>query len=69
MSNLPSICPDHPEAQIRHVWDNTKYVFSDGYPRGTGTNHNHRYFCNECKTELCSPEEYAQRKAAKEATP
>jgi hypothetical protein len=62
---LPSKCDKHPNAQIRHEWDQTHYVLN-GYPAGTGVRSNHRYFCNECGLELCSDEEYEKRR--KEAT-
>ncbi|KKL70421.1 hypothetical protein LCGC14_2105110 [marine sediment metagenome] len=45
-------CPDHPDAMILHSWDETQYVFNDGYPRGSGVKKNHRWECNECGLEL-----------------
>lgn len=56
MSNLPWTCPQHPEAQIRHSWDQTHYVMN-GYPAGQGVRSNHRYECSECGTELAKPGE------------
>ena len=58
---IPYICPDHPEAKIRHEWDQNHYVMN-GYPAGTGWRTNHKYFCDECGRELCSEMD-------KEATP
>jgi len=63
MSNLPSICADHPKAQVRHEWDQKHYVLN-GYPAGTGIKGNHQYFCSVCGRELCSPEEFDRRKTA-----
>ena len=48
---LPWVCPEHPNAQIRHSWDQTHYVMN-GYPVGTGIRSNQRYECAECGREL-----------------
>ena len=50
---LPWRCPEHPDAQILHLWDNN-FVWRDGYPRD-GYSSNHRYECNECQRELAPP--------------
>ena len=55
-SKKPYICPDHPNAQIRHSWDETHYVLN-GYPAGLGTKNHHRYECVECGRELAPPKE------------
>ena len=57
IKSLPYICPDHPNAKIRHEWDQERFVYSDGYPRGQPLSLNHRYYCNDCGRELCAPEE------------
>lgn len=54
VDNLPWVCPQHPQAQIRRSWDQTHYVMN-GYPAGTGTKSNFKYECAECGLEL-SPE-------------
>lgn len=48
---LPYVCPEHPEAQIRHEWNQTHYVMN-GYPQGAGIKHGHQYFCDICRREL-----------------
>jgi len=48
---LPWICPQHPKAQIRHLWDQSHYVMN-GYPAGLGIQSNHRHECAECGLEL-----------------
>ena len=53
----PYFCPDHPNAQIRHEWDQNHYVLN-GYPAGLGWQTGHQYFCSVCGLELCSEEEY-----------
>ena len=58
--DLPSLCPNHPDAKIRHEWDREMCVWN-GLPRGGGIDKNHHYYCNECGLELCSPEEYEKR--------
>lgn len=61
MSTLPYLCPEHPEAQVRHEWDRTRAEVNWGpsRPRNTisETDSNHRYFCNECDRELALEEE------------
>lgn len=60
MSDLPSVCKDHPNAEILHEWDQTHYVLN-GFIAGVGTKSDHRYFCQKCRRELCSPKEYEER--------
>jgi len=60
IDKLPSICPKHPDAPIRHLWDQTHYILN-GYPAGLGIKSNHRYECSVCGLELCSEEEYQKR--------
>lgn len=48
---LPYICPEHPEAKIKHEWNHNTYVWG-GIPRGAGFDSDHQYFCVECKREL-----------------
>ena len=55
-TGLPWRCPDHPDAQILHSWDNNYTVWGDGYPRGGHTS-NHKYECNECHIELAAPKQ------------
>jgi hypothetical protein len=50
---LPWTCLEHPQAQIRHLWDQSHYVLN-GYPAGTGVQSNHRYECVECGRELAA---------------
>ena len=59
-SRLPWRCPDHPDAKIRHEWDETTYLRCGGYPMGKPIKGNHRYFCNECGRELAASPEEAQ---------
>jgi hypothetical protein len=63
MSYLPSLCEKHPNAKIIHKWDVTRYVMN-GYPVGIRTKSNHHFFCSECGTEVCSEEEFENRKIA-----
>ena len=49
----PYICPDHPDAQIRHSWDQKHCVFN-GYPAGTGWQTNHTFECANCGRELAA---------------
>lgn len=51
--SLPWTCPDHPQAEIRHLWDQTHYVLN-GYPAGQGIKSNHRYECAVCNRELAA---------------
>jgi hypothetical protein len=53
--NLPWQCPDHPNARIKHSWDEKHYVFN-GYPAGEGIKSKHKYECNECGMELAEEE-------------
>jgi len=52
-SDLPYICPDHPEAQVRHEWNRTRTT-----ARLTGASweydepSSHQYFCATCDREL-----------------
>jgi len=55
--DLPYVCPDHPDALVRHEWLRTRarspfppYAFL------WDEDHDHRYFCSECGREL-APEE------------
>lgn len=50
----PWVCPDHPDAKIRHLWDQTHTVLN-GYPAGRGFSSNHKYECAECGLELAGP--------------
>ena len=50
----PWQCPKHPDALIKHSWDETYVVFRDGYPRGSGMKNNHSYQCGECGLELAN---------------
>lgn len=50
---LPWICEDHPDAQVRHLYDLTHYVMN-GYPSGEGIRSNHRYECAVCQRELAA---------------
>ncbi len=53
-SVLPWVCPKHPNAQIRHSWDEKHHVLN-GEPEGRGMRFNHRYECAECMTQLAAP--------------
>ena len=53
---LPYICPEHPNAKVRHEWNHITYVWN-GMPRGTGFDEGHQYFCVECNRELAAEEE------------
>ena len=55
-SALPYVCPEHPQAQIRHSWDQTHCVLN-GYPAGTGWKSKHKYECTECGRELAMEKE------------
>ena len=50
-AQLPWTCPKHPQAQIRHSWNETQYVMN-GYPAGQPIRGGHRYECAECGIEL-----------------
>ena len=58
---LPSVCSDHPQGQIRHSWDTT---FIGGGPGrlGNPVQGNDTYECAVCGKRLCSPEEYERRR-------
>ena len=57
MGNLPWICKEHPEAQIRHEWDRTRTRFHlTGAEIAHDEPDSHRYYCNECGKELAPPE-------------
>ncbi len=56
IEELPWICPQHPKAQVRHLWDQNHYVLN-GYPAGTGWKSGHRYECAECGLQLAPPKE------------
>ena len=53
MKELPWQCPEHPEAEILHSYDESQYVMN-GYRVGSVDVHNHKYECNECGRELAS---------------
>lgn len=52
-AELPWVCPEHPNAQIRHEWDHTQLI-QGGYPAGQGFTSNHTYHCNECGRRLAA---------------
>ena len=54
MGKLPWRCPEHPDAKILESWDEVRYVYSDGYPRGGGRE-NYQYECNVCGQKLRAP--------------
>ncbi len=56
MEKLLWQCDMHPNAEILHSWDNVRYNWGDGRPRGQGTE-NHTYACNECGQELSPSKE------------
>lgn len=56
MTELPYICPEHPDAQIKHTWDQTHYVMN-GYPAGEGISSKHQYWCAKCGRELAAEQE------------
>ena len=64
--SLPWICPKHPNAQIRKLWDRTLFVFSDEIPRGTGIDSNYKWECAVCGQEL-APEAPEATQAEEEA--
>lgn len=51
IESLPWKCPKHPNAQIRHSWDEKRYVMNQ-YPVGQRIKCNHKYECAECGLEL-----------------
>ena len=63
-TDLPWICEDHPDAQIRHTWDRTRSEANWGpyRPRVTisEVDTNHRYECAVCGRELAPPSEEPQ---------
>ena len=59
--DLPSICKEHPTAQIRHEWDETRFRCFPNQ-QGAPLCGNHVYSCAECGKRLCSPEEFERRK-------
>jgi hypothetical protein len=50
---LPWRCPDHPDAMIRHSWDQTQYMVN-GHPASVPLKSNQRYECAECGRQLAS---------------
>ncbi|MFW6148140.1 MAG: hypothetical protein ACOC6B_07105 [Thermodesulfobacteriota bacterium] len=58
--SLPSVCPEHPDAEIRHTWDRKHYVLN-GLPAGAGLDTNHRYECAVCGRQVCSSTEFGRR--------
>lgn len=57
---LPSMCKDHPKAQIKHEWDRT-FIRNFNGDLVCPVDSAHKYVCAECGAELCSPEEYERR--------
>jgi len=57
---LPSLCSEHPEAQILHEWNRTIFTVRGG-EQGSPLDGGHQYFCSVCHKELCSPEEFEKR--------
>lgn len=53
---LPWRCPEHPDAMIRHLYDQNHCVLN-GYPGGTGWQSNHRYECAKCGRQVREPAE------------
>jgi hypothetical protein len=53
---LPWICEEHPDAQIKHSYDETHTVLN-GYPAGMGWTSKHKYECSICGKELAPPEQ------------
>ena len=53
MSKLPWRCSEHPNAQIRHSWDEKHYVLNS-YPAGAGIKSNHKFECALCGRELAA---------------
>lgn len=52
---LPYICEQHPDAEIKHSWDETHTVLNS-YPAGLGFKSNHKYECSICGKELSEKE-------------
>ena len=59
-TKLPSVCKEHPNAQIRHEWIRDVINYNGGLRQHT-SDKCHKYSCAECGKELCSPEEYEKR--------
>ena len=59
-TSLPWLCPEHPAAQVRHLWDRTRSEVNWGpnWPRHliSEVDHSHRYECAVCGRELAPPE-------------
>lgn len=54
VSEKPWVCPEHPDAQVRHEWDRTRTdVRLTGASWESDTNH--RYLCAVCSRELAAP--------------
>jgi len=51
---LPSHCERHPNAMIRHSWDEHHYILN-GLPAGEGWKSNHTFECAECGRPLAEP--------------
>lgn len=57
-NNLPWLCEEHPNAQIRHTWDEDRYVLNQVEVSRMGFNRrNHKYECDRCGKELAPPTE------------
>lgn len=65
MNDLPSICPAHPDAEIRHEYLLERCVWN-GEPRGLGIEKDHHYYCSVCGLEVCSPNEFIKRMEQKQ---
>lgn len=62
IKELPSICNDHPKAQIKHEWNRNRDTFLlTGASIEYNVKGSDQYFCTICGKELCSPEEYEKR--------
>ena len=53
----PRVCPEHPNAPIRHEWLRKYFDYVDGYTYDNGLDFDHHYYCNECDRELAPPED------------
>jgi len=51
---LPYLCPQHPDAKIRHEWDESHYVLN-GLPAGRGVKSNQCWTCSVCGRVLSPP--------------
>jgi len=60
-AQLPYVCPDHPEAQIRHEWNRTRYTVRLTGAHWEGDD-GHQYFCAVCGRELAPEKPTEQAK-------